>query len=279
MFNALFTSLLQGAAFVVAALGILFIYKKTTDALTSYNDDHAIEEESNLACGLQRGALYLGVTIAMCGALTGESAGFGKDLFSFAVDGFIVAIMMIVARFINDHFILTAVDNKLAIFNNNVAVGLTEAGSYLATGVILNGAFTGEGGFMSGIVFALLGQLAMVLFFWIYSLVTKLNLNELVGDGNTAAGLLAGGILLALGIVLRASIAGDFTAWSTDLSYFGITALAAGILLGLAVIPIDRLFLPNTTVAMEITRDKNVAAITVTVSMLIAAAVIIGAAL
>ncbi|MAG35602.1 MAG: hypothetical protein CL878_05070 [Dehalococcoidia bacterium] len=268
----------QSVVFVIVALCFMYLLKLWRDWRTPFDNDHELAEERNLAVGLRRAGLYVAVAIGMIGALTGPSLGFASDLIEFVIDGVLVVVMLNLARYINDVLVVRQVGHDAAVEQGNVAVGFVEAGSYLATGFILYGSFTGEGGNLwNPIVFFVLGQAVLLIIYEVYQLITSFHITEEIEKGNAAAGLAVGGILTAQGIILSASIAGPFVSWTADLVAFAISALTGIILLLASRKVIDWLFLPHTTLQIEIERDQNVAALALTEGMIIAVALIISA--
>ena len=267
-----------GQYLVFSAVVVLFMWltKKWRDFATPFNDDHEVEENSNLAVGIRRFGLYIAVAIAMVGAISGSSQGFVNDIKALLIDGIFVVVLLMVAQWVNDALILRSIKNDDEVLKGNSAVGLAEAGSYVATGFILNGAFSGAGGGIgSAILFVVLGQVALVIFSLLYEVFTKFNVKKEISEGNASAGLALGGMIAALGIILRASIAGDFTGWINDIISFAVS-IGFGIVLLLVFRKIiDKLFLPHTTIAVEIERDKNVAAIVLAEGCILAVAIII----
>ncbi|MCK5310911.1 MAG: DUF350 domain-containing protein, partial [Desulfobacteraceae bacterium] len=104
---------------------------------------------------------------------------------------------------------------------------------------------------------------------------TPFNVRDEIKNSNLAAGIGLGGILVALGIILRASIEGPSIGWGIDIVNFGIYALYGIIMLLVFRAVIDKILLPTTKIAVEITEDKNVAALLVAESAIIAIAIII----
>jgi len=268
----------QSVVFVVVALCFMYLLKVWRDWRTPFDSDHELSEQKNLAVGLRRAGLYVAVAIGMIGALSGPSLGFARDLIDFVIDGVLVVILLNLARFITDALMVRKVNHDTAVEQGNAAVGFVEAGSYLATGLVLYGSFTGEGGMVwSPIVFFVLGQAVLLAIYELYQWITPFHVTEEIEKGNVAAGLAVGGILTAQGLILSASIAGPFTGWSADLASFAISALMGVILLLVTRKVIDWLFLPHTTLEIEIERDQNVAALALTEGMIIAVAIIISA--
>ncbi|MCK5100687.1 MAG: DUF350 domain-containing protein, partial [Desulfobacteraceae bacterium] len=182
--------------------------------------------------------------------------------------------------YINDKIMLGHINNDQECMKGNAAVGVVEACMYIATGFVINGSLSGLStslieGVVSTIVFFILGQFVLLVFGYLYEVITPFNVRDEIKNNNLAAGISLGGILVALGIILRASIEGPFTGWGTDIVNFGIYALYGIIMLLVCRSVIDKILLPTTKIAVEITEDKNVAALLVAESAIIAVAIII----
>ncbi|HCY87890.1 MAG TPA: hypothetical protein DHV36_22330 [Desulfobacteraceae bacterium] len=293
--TAILSSLSQGLSF--ALVGIFFIYlaKRLDDWRTREFDDDRHIDDGNVAVGLRRAGLYLGIAIAMAGALSGGSKGFWIDLIQLAVDGLMITGFLFSSRFINDFIMMGHMDNDAECIKEftlpdgrtvtgNTALGMVEASMYIATGFILNGSLSGGGGtfsqsLMSAVLFFVLGQLVLLAFGFIYELITPYNVREEIKNNNLAAGISLGGILIALSIILMSSLSGPFTGWMTDLAGFAIYTVYGIVLLLVFRSLTDRLLLPTTNLATEIKQDRNVAALVVVESAIAAAAIIIAYAM
>lgn len=281
----------QGVVYVIVGIFFIWLVKRIDDWRTKDFDDDAHIDDGNIAVGLRRAGLYLGVAIALSGAMDGSSKGFFLDLIQLLFDGFIITAFMFSTRFINDSIMLGNIKNDeecIRVFIGpdgkksvgNTAVGMVEAGMYIATGFILNGAISGTGGtFVQGIAsavfFFILGQITLLVFGFLYELITPFNVRNEIKNNNLAAGIGLGGILMALGIILMSSISGPFTGWANDFAGFTIYAVFGIVMLLLARIVIDRLLLPTTNIATEVTEDRNVGALIVVASAINAVAIII----
>ncbi len=285
------TGLGQGLLNVIICVFFIWLVKKLDDLRTREFDDDVHIDDGNAAVGLRRAGLYLGIAIALSGAVSGVSKGFFLDLIQLLVDGLIITGLMFSSRFINDFIMLGTINNDKECVKTfvqpdgskrvgNNAVGMVEAGMYIATGFILNGAISGTGGtfvqsIASTIFFFVLGQICLLVFGLIYELLTPFNVRNEIKNNNLAAGIGLGGILIALGIVLMASIAGPFTGWISDIAGFSIYAVFGIIMLLIFRAVADRLILPTTRIAKEVTEDRNVAALIVVESVINAVAIII----
>ncbi len=292
---ATLTGLGQGLIYVIICIFFIWLVKQIDDWRTKdFNDDTHIDD-GNAAVGLRRAGLYLGIAIALSGAIQGSSSGFFIDLIQLLIDGLIITGFMFSCRFLNDFMMLGNIDNDAECIKEftdengqttvgNTAVGMVEAGMYLATGFILNGAVSGSGGtFLQGIasavLFFILGQLALLIFGLLYELITPFNVRQEIKENNLAAGIGLGGILIALGIILKSSISGEFTGWTNDLTGFGIYAAFGIVMLLIFRAVVDKLLLPTTNIATEIKEDKNVAALIVIQSAINAVAIVIAFAM
>jgi len=273
----------SGYIFIYALVAFMYMWvaKKFADwRTTDIDDDYEIEEKSNLAIGCRRVGLYAGIALGMAGALGGASKGFGADIVALLWEGAIVVACMFIARLVNDNLTLHRIENDKEAKAGNTAVGLVEMGNYVGTGLILWGAFGGEGGgLVSAMVFFGLGQVTLLALFMLYELITPFSVRAEVAKGNSAAGLAAAGMMISLGIILRASIAGPTVGWTADLGSFAGSAVVGIALLLIFRKGIDWLFLPNTDLKTEVATDQNVSAVAVTYGIMFGLALIISAAL
>jgi len=180
----------------------------------------------NLALSLRHGGLYLAVAIAMTSALQGTAGGFVSGVLEVLRDGGAIVFALIVAQKINDWCVVPGLDNDRAVADGNTAVALTEFGSYIATALIASASFGGgEGSWLTAVVFFALGQLALIAGFWAQERLLPGSFVVEVIRGREGAGVAVAGVLIALGVVLRASIAGPFLGWGASLRALGLYAL------------------------------------------------------
>ena len=285
----------QGLCYALVSILFIFLAKKLDDWRTKNFDDDRHIDDGNLAVGLRRAGLYLGIAIGMIGALSGESAGFRTDMLYLLVDGVLITGCLFFSRFINDFVMMGNMNNdrecvKVFILGDgrtvtgNTALGTVEAGMYIATGFILNGSMSGSGGSFvqslgSALLFFVLGQFVLLGFGLVYEMITPFNLRDEIKQNNPAAGIALAGILIALGIILKASLSGPFTGWVNDIvGFFVYTLFGMILLIGFNAL-VDRFLLPTTNIATEIKEDKNVAAMVLVQATIIAVALIIAHAI
>lgn len=263
--------------FPVVALGFMWIVKFFDDRRTVFDEDEEMLSKKNLSVSLRKSGIYLGMAFGLSGALAGRTQGILDDLLSYVIAGATLMVLLFVAFVVNDRLMLPKVEGDKAVREGNTAVGLVEFASTLSSGIIMHGAFSGEGG---GIVaagaFFLLGQAALVIAFYVYEAVTPRKLcEEIEIKQNAAAGMDVAGMLVALAIILRASVAGSFTGWVPGLEGFGIYFVAGLVaLLGFRFLT-NALFLPKASYDRQIAGERNLPVATLSSAVQVALALVI----
>jgi len=263
--------------FPLLALGFMWALKFVDDKRTPFSEDELMLFGKNLAVSLRKSGMYLGLALGLAGTFFGRSQGLLNDIVNFALAGLALMVLLFVAFIVNDKIILRRLDGDKEISEGNTAVGTVEFASYVSSGIIMHGVFSGEGG---GILvaggFFLLGQAALVIAFYLLEAVTPRNLcEEIETKHNVAAGMDVAGLLIALAIILRASVAGPFTGWLPGLRGFslclfaGLAALLAFRFLG------NLIFLPKVSFDQEITKDRNLSVATLSSGVQVGLALVI----
>jgi uncharacterized membrane protein YjfL (UPF0719 family) len=288
--------LLHGAVYSGIILAFIYIAKLLEDRRTTCDDDHEIIVNNNTAISWRRAGLYLGIAIGMAGAASGNGKyDFLKDVVMLCIDGAIIIPLFFSARYINDKFILSCIDNDCAIDDKNDAVGIAEFGSYVTSGLIINGSFSGDGkdlmtNIVSSVVFFLIGQIYLVCFVKYYQASKarkykgqaefhemEYDLIKEIKAKNISAGVALVGSMIAFGFILRASIAGSFVDWLTDLSSFVSCALIGTILIMILRKVLDLIILRGTNQYNEVVLKKFAASMIIREALIISLGIGIGA--
>ncbi len=230
----IFTDISQAMIYVLLGTGAIWLAKKLDDYRTKdFNDDVHIDD-GNLAVGLRRAGLYFALAIALSGAIAPGSMtdNILMDFLHAIADGILIILLLFVCRYINDIAMLYGISNDsecIREFTNgdtgkktvgNTAVGIVEGAMYIATGFILRGSLTGDGGtfvqsLLSTLVFFILGQLVLLLFGLLIlfrSLMDRLILPttklsvEIQEDQNVAALMVVESALIALAVLIASAI-------------------------------------------------------------------------
>jgi len=226
-----------------------------------------------------------------------------SDLAELGSYGLLAILLLKVAGLVNDKCILHRFENKKELVGDrNVGAGAVVAGSYIASGLVLAGAFSGRvthaGGADGGswfdlllaelpiaLAFFALGQVALVVLGFVYQAIQKEDVLDAIErdyevdgvtfGGNAAAGIAFAGNMVALGVLLYGGARYDFVSWGENLSTFGIHVGAALVGLPLWRLLVDKIVLSKAYLAKEIYEDRNVNAALIESVFLVALAVIL----
>lgn len=273
-------NLVSAAIFIIVFFIFFFIGKVINDLLhREYKLNFELVEKDNAALALAVVGYYFGLVLAIGGTIAGPSAGLVEDLYDLVIYGILSIILLNISWFLCDKLILYKfrVSEEL-IRDHNQGTGVVSAGISVASGFIIYGAVSGEGGSIwTVLVFWALGQVLLFLAGLVYELITPYNIHEEIEKDNVAAGVSFAGALVSIGVIIGLAGEGDFTAWSIDLPvYIGFAVL------GLILLPIirlltDKVLLPTVKLSDEISAQEkpNVGAAYIEAFSYIAAAFII----
>ncbi|MFT6103105.1 MAG: uncharacterized membrane protein YjfL (UPF0719 family) [Candidatus Endobugula sp.] len=235
-----------------------YIYSKKI----KYDLKHEIVDNDNNAAAISLAGYLMAISIIFIGGTIGPSNGVVQDFIAIMSYSFLGIALLYIAHLINDKLILSQFSNaKEIVEDHNVGTGAVQAGSYIASALIIAGATHGEGGgLITTIVFFLLGQTSLILFTRIYNIVTNFDLHDEIENDNFAAGIAFSGTLVALGIILSNASSGNFISWEHNGLIFVINMLSAFILLPIFRVVIDKLIIVNIDLNNEIAIDKNIGA-------------------
>lgn len=226
---------------IVSAL-LLLIYKIVHDWITEYDDD-ALLKKGNRAVAITRAGAYLGVAIAMTGSLiNNDERTYWERVGMFALDGVIALGVLTAAVFLFDKVIVRGVKNSASIAGGNFAVGFLEASAYISIGLITSASFSGNGqglflGIVNAMVYSGIGMMTLaaiyLIYCWAWKRFKKRDVDAQVAQGNLAAAVDAGTLLVAISLTLWFSISGDFTDWVGDFVSYLLAVLSSTLLIPL----------------------------------------------
>jgi len=273
-----------GLLILVIVLVAVWIGKLVRDLVTRYKINEELTDKNNASVGVALAGYYVALAIAIAGVLAGAGTGdLWKDALLVGVYSLVAIVLLNISALVNNKCILYKFDNqKELVDDQNSGTGATMAGSYLATGLIVNAAVSGEAagewwkGLLACLVFFVLGQVVLVLAGLWYQLITKYDIHKVIGDDkNVAAGIGFGGFLFAIGYVVKAAMTGDSTSWTVDLVSFALYVVIAFILLTVGRLITDKVFLPKAKISDEIGNQGNIAAAAIAAAIYIVIAVLI----
>lgn len=186
------------AAFLIRRAGLLFAFLMGTFAV-SQNIANSVYTTGGILEGLTQSILI--------------ESGLGLlSIFAFVFTALKSA----------DVVILNSAKNDKAIFDNNIAVGVTEASILIGTGLVSYGALLGEGHILSAWVFFLIGQVTFVAVSYLmeYVIHPSHKAKTDIENGSIESALIVSSVLLSVGLFVQNAIAGDFTGLYQDSVYF-----------------------------------------------------------
>jgi len=241
--------------YLIAAFAVFFLGKiaYTLANKGKFNLRHELLEQDNLAFALTLSGYFLGLIFAIGGVIFGPSNGLVEDLIDIFFYGIVSIILLNISIIINDKLILYKFDNvKEIIVDQNPGTGIVEAASYVAVGMNVSGAISGQGGdLITALAFWALGQVTLILGGILYNQISSFDIHDEIEKDNVAVGVAFSGVLVALGNIVRIGSAGDFISWYDNLSRFGVDVLIGLLLLPVVRFTIDKVMLPGADITKE----------------------------
>lgn len=253
-------NLLTALVFIVFFYLLFFVGKIVHDLLhREYHLTTELVEKDNPALALAVVGYYFGLVLCIGGTLIGPSGGIIEDLIDMSIFGVVGIILLNISWYMCDWLILRKfkVSDEL-IRDHNQGTGAVSFGVSVASGLVIFGAVSGEGGTIwTAVAFWAIGQVILILAALIYDLVSPYDVHDEIEKDNVAAGVSFGGALVAMGIVLGLAAEGDFSDWSEDIWDFLLIALLGLILLPIIRLITDKVLLPTVKLSHEIAGQEK----------------------
>ncbi len=251
--------ILPGFLYLAVVLVLLVIGKWAYDGLhRRFVLRTELVEKDNLAVALAVAGYYLGLVIVLGGVVSGPaSLNVLDDVIGLVIFGLLGIVLLNLSAWINDKVVFSKFDNEKEIVKDrNAGMGAVEGGNYVAVGLITAGAMSGEGGVLPGLVFWVLGLVALIVAGLLYDKVTSYDLHEQIEKDNVAVGVAFAGVLVGFGNIIRLAGDGDFVSWNESLTEFGYYTVVGLILLPLIRIFADKVLLPGARLSDELVKDR-----------------------
>ena len=278
----------RGLVYVALGLAILALAKFARDIVTPYRIDEQVTKSRNLAVCLRLSGYLVGVVLVFLGALyrpflvsTQEGFGFNRDFGEDVLEVFLYSLVGIVAlnivRIIVNRLVLYKFDiEKQIVDRQNVGAGAVEFGTYMATGLLIGGAASGEGGGADvALAFFGMGLVVLIAFALFYQLTTPFDIHSEIEGDNTAVGIALGSNLVAMGLVIFKAVFGNFNGWSEALASFFVFVVIGFVLLFVLRLSIDLLLIPSAKISNELAVQRNVGVAYIESSIVISSALIL----
>ena len=261
--------LASAAGLLVLALVIVVLAKVGLEWALALDIDQVLFEEDNHAVALAAGGYYAGVTAVLWSALTGVERSYFEDLFSTGVHGAAGVVLLACGVRLAGPVLLPAFHVRQELVRDrNAGTGVVVGAAALATGLIAAGAIQGNapggmaGGLLSALAAFVIGQASLGLVTRLYAKVVGFDAHAEILHDNTAAGCALAGALIGNGILLGWGVSGDLDPARplATLAPLGAALLASALLIPVVRLLVSRLFFAGIPFAVEIQRDRNLAA-------------------
>ncbi len=274
-----------GILFVLLLLGVL-LFKITLRYTRADGGGFDFNEELTSRDNPAFGIYFAGYIVGLAIALAGTASGLGDQPVSAALLGIVVnsalaIVLMRLGTIVNDRFILYRFDDKKEIIEDrNAGTAFVYIGSFIATGLMINGILTGESQsllFMVRdiVVYWLAGQLILILGGRVFQLISHYDVLAAIEEDNVAAGICFGFFLAAEGGVARMALAGASSDIVSELITVGVYATLGTVLLCAGRFAADRILLPASPLDHEIAGDGNTGAAAVVAAAFAAIAILL----
>lgn len=245
----------------LAACFILFLLGKWAYQLfhRKVNVQHELVEKDNFAFAIAHVGYFIGLLLAIGSAIVGPSNGLVQDIIDIFLYGILAIVLLNLSIYINDKLILRRFSMyKEIIEDQNEGTGVIEAANGIATGLIIFGAVSGEGGgVVTALVFWAIGQVLLMLTAWVYNLILPYNVHDYIENDNVAVGLGVAGALISIANLIRYGLMTDFFSWSESLINVGLDVGLGLLFLPLVRMFADKILLPGRNLTDELINQEH----------------------
>jgi uncharacterized membrane protein YjfL (UPF0719 family) len=255
----------ESLAYVFTAFVVFYIGKLAYGIFNPKIDvKNELVEKDNLAFSIAHVGYFIGLILAIGSAIIGETNGIWIDVADIFIYGILAIILLNLSIIINDKILLRKFSvHKEIVEDQNEGTGVIEAASAIASGLIIFGAVTGDAEgtllhqILSAVVFWLIGQFVLILTLKVYNTITPYSVLEHVEKDNVPVGIAFSGTLVAIGVLVKTAIGGDFISWTESLSNLGYYVIVGYLLLPIVRYLTDKILLPGRSITDELINQEK----------------------
>jgi uncharacterized membrane protein YjfL (UPF0719 family) len=268
--------------FMLEVVVIVVVAKLVRDVLLKlrgYDVNEEVTRRRSVGAATSQAGYLIGVLLGTLGAIpvTGNNPSFLGTAGGVALAGLVAIVLQLVADIVSDKLIFRGVDapeakvkgataesaaSQGAASDVNLTLALGKAAVSVATGLVLRGALSdAEMGLLGRVAWFAVGQAVMIVAVLLYCRLTPYDdLAEIKRD-NLAAGFPIAGILLAVGLIMEAAVAGKPTGSLSQAflqfgKFLGVSLVLVYVLRRIT----DIVMLPKVKLSRAIVEERNVAA-------------------
>ena len=242
--------------FVLFLIGKI-VYQKVFNR--KINVKAELVEKDNFAFAVAHVGYFIGLLLAIGGAVIGDSNGLVQDSIDIGVYGIMAIILLNLSILINDKVILSRFSvYKEVIEDRNAGTGIIEAASAIGTGLIILGSVSGEGGgIVTALAFWAVGQVLLILTSFVYNALVPFDVHDHIERDNVAVGLGFAGAIVAIANLIRFGLMIDFVSWQESLLNVAVDVGIGFLFLPLARLLTDRVLLPGQKLTDELINQEK----------------------
>lgn len=250
------------SALMVEALVLVWLAKRLWGLVLKADVNEQLTSHDNPAVAITLAGYFFGVFIALAGVMATPSQGLVADLLSFGAFGAAGVAVLFLSLF-SAPLVGGIKLQRDIIENHNVSAAVVLLATFVATGLIFNGAVRGEGAgpmaWITLLVFQVLGQVTLAIMAHLFEWITPFDLHDEIAEKrNLAAAIGYAGALVAIGILLHNAVMGEFTSWAQDLRSYALYALPLVLIWPVRTLVVDGVLLSFKNLNHEIAVDRNV---------------------
>lgn len=206
--------------------------------------EFTLSSNENTSAGIETAGYYFGIIIILGAALSSVSVQ-EKAITTLINNGTITylsfaattALFGVVGLSLHVFFGRLATSTLLniairpAIESNTLSIGLVSAASYVSSAFVITGSISGfyqVESLLPTLIFLCIGIATLWILTYLFRFMTRYNDSVEICNGNTAAALSYSGIMIAISIIIRHAIEGEFVDYTTSLILY---AKSLGIIL------------------------------------------------
>ena len=257
--NLILDNILSAITYLVSAFLLFYVGKLVYQLFNrKINMKDELVEKDNFSFAIAHAGYFVGLLLAVGSAIIGPSNGLVQDLIDIFIYGILAIILLNISLVINDKVILRKFSlTKEIVTDRNEGIGVVQAANAIATGLIIMGAVSGEGGgILTALVFWAIGQVVIIITTRVYNWITPFDIHEQLEKDNVAVGIGYAGAVVALGNLIRFGLMGDFHSWTVTLESVGFEVVIGLILLPLVRFLTDKILLPGQKLTDELLQEK-----------------------
>ena len=220
---------------------------------------HELVEKDNFAFAVAHVGYFIGLILAISGALIGPTQGLVPDLIDIGIYGGLAIVLLNLSVIVNDKVMF----RKFSVYreiteDRNVGTGAIEGANAVGTGLIIMGAISGQGGgVLTALVFWLVGQVLLVITAYIYAALVPYDVHDQIEHDNVAVGLGFAGALISIANLIRFGLMGDFYSWADSLTEVGVDVAIGLLFLPLVRWLTDKILLPGQKLTDELVNQEK----------------------